>query len=306
MECIAQGSLESMRVAASGCVPSWDGVIPTLPHQASWTPSVVAQSPRLLLRRSWQVSLVRMLKIDAQSSSVGRRRKAGAVSSPSRDFSGLSRLSPHTPDSPVSKPPQDVLVTVIHSPIHMGSLLQAPAPRDRNARVTTTGSPSAEHRGRCSAFALSSPACARVFPLRRCDLKGGGGEGAGAPLLAAAAGADGAGTQGRDGLVTAEDVPREERLRFRLVRWRYYSRVPRGGMMAGRTGAGVGRLVLYIPLDCWRGRPASYCPVPLTVRDPALRATGFLPTCWQKFSGSSSSWTWAEPEECSRSVPLHA
>lgn len=57
-----------------------------------------------------------------------------------------------------------------------------------------------------------------MFPLRRCDWEGGGGAGAGAALFAAAAAVEGGGGArggGRDGRVSAEDVPREERLRYR-------------------------------------------------------------------------------------------
>lgn len=65
---------------------------------------------------------------------------------------------------------------------------------------------------------MASPACARVFPLRRCDWEGGGGSGAGAALFAAAAGVEGSRAEGgTEGRISADEVPSEERLRYRWV-----------------------------------------------------------------------------------------
>lgn len=167
---------------------------------------------------SSQVSLERMLKIEAQSSSSSRRRFAVPSSSSSSHLAPPSSAPGATeaslyPSANTVHPPAElqhdplpsVLVTIVHSPLHMGCFFQSPA------IGSTTSS-----RG-CSAFSLASPACARVFPLRRCDWEGRGGGGAGAALFAAAAAVEGSGggDGATEGHVSAEEVPREERLRYR-------------------------------------------------------------------------------------------
>lgn len=170
-----------------------------------------------------------MLKIEAQSTNASLRYRAspGEINSslsPPQELhhnpllfsSSSSSFSPHA---------SDVMVTVTHSPLHVGSFFQAPAPSGGRRGRAERGS------CHCSAFTLASPACARVFPLRRCDLVGGGGAGAGAALFSAAAaeasrgglggggGVGGGGAGGLDGglLLSAEDVPMDERRRYRYV-----------------------------------------------------------------------------------------
>ena len=126
--------------------------------------------------------------------------------------------TPHPPPELKSDPPPSVLVTIVHSPLHVGCFFQPPATRNTARRQESSYSQqqTQHHRG-CSAFSLASPACARVFPLRRCDWKGRGGGGAGAALFAAAAAVegDGGGDGSTEGEVSAEEVPKEERLRYR-------------------------------------------------------------------------------------------
>lgn len=154
-----------------------------------------------------------MLNIEAQSNTAGGRRYRS--SGPAADDESMfppkeQRPSPHA---------FEVMVTVIHSPLHVGCFLQFPAPPI--PEIEAAPAPVVDDRCHCSVFTLASPACAKVFPLRRCDLEGGGGGGAGAALLAAAAarGGRGGGSAGRESggglLLSAEDVPKEERLRYR-------------------------------------------------------------------------------------------
>lgn len=173
-----------------------------------------------------------MLKIDAEGGTSRRRYSSGVAAT--SDDAGPDCLDRdfHGPDSAASHPPENVLVSVVHSPIHIGCVLQAPASLSGDEATTDPkvaaagrghhGVPTAAagggHMGQCSVFTLASPTCARLFPLRRCDLEGGGGEGAGAALLSAAAAVEGGERQGAEGRVSAEDVPRNERLRYRWVR----------------------------------------------------------------------------------------
>lgn len=179
----------------------------------------------------FQVSLERMLKIEAQSSSSSRRRFSVPSSSsssssshpaPSNSAPGATEASLypsattlHPPAEQQLEPLPSVLVTIVHSPLHMGCFFQAPAIRSTNPAITRA-SPAQQQKG-CSGFSLASPSCARVFPLRRCDWEGRGGGGAGAALFAAAAAVKGGGggDGSTEGQVSAEEVPREERLRYR-------------------------------------------------------------------------------------------
>ncbi|CAM9703344.1 unnamed protein product, partial [Laminaria digitata] len=126
---------------------------------------------------------------------------------------------------PASQPylPASVIVSVMHSPLHIGCFLQSTVPGNSDSREQPRRSQAQAGGGqveRCCAFSLASPACARVFPLRRCDWGGGGGGGAGAALFAAAAAVEGGGGAGEGsavGRVSAEEVPQEQRLRYRLL-----------------------------------------------------------------------------------------
>lgn len=119
-------------------------------------------------------------------------------------------------DSDSGEKAWNVHVTVIHVPIHIGCFLQAPTSVIGNGDTSNgVSDPGSNHAGCCSAFTLASPACARIFPLRRCDLQGGGGQGVSAAMISAAGAAERNGSEGVDGKISAEDVPREERLRYR-------------------------------------------------------------------------------------------
>lgn len=176
----------------------------------------------------FQVSLERMLKIEAQSSSSSRRRfsvpSASSVSAPGVTEASLyPSATLHPPAEHQSDPFPSVLVSIVHSPLHMGCFFQSPATRSTNPAITPTNpaekqSPCVEQQQQlCSAFSLASPRCAQVFPLRRCDWAGRGGGGAGAALFAAAAAVEGGGggDGSTEGQVSAEEVPRDERLRYR-------------------------------------------------------------------------------------------
>lgn len=176
--------------------------------------------------RVLQVSLERMLKIKAQSSSSGRRRfskPSPSSSSPPSSSSIQTIATEATPHLASTTVDPTVLVTIKHSPLHVGCFFQA-------STTSTSGGGSSldadqpldsegQRRRGCSAFSLASPACARVFPLRRCDWEGGGGGGAGAALFAAAAAVEGGGGGGGEtrGHVSAEEVPRGDRLRYRYM-----------------------------------------------------------------------------------------
>lgn len=168
-----------------------------------------------------------MLKIEAQRSSSSRHRfyipssSSPSHPAPSNSAPGATEasLSPSAtslyPPAEQQRDPSSVLVTIVHSPLHVGCFFQSPAIRSTDPVITGT-SPVYQQKG-CSAFALASPGCARIFPLRRCDWEGAGGGGAGAALFAAAAAAEGGGARdsSAEGHVSAEEVPREERLRYR-------------------------------------------------------------------------------------------
>lgn len=149
-----------------------------------------------------------MLKIEAQSSSSRHR-----FGPPHNPLSALdTTIDPSAPpQTPHRDPSPDVLVAVIHSPLHIGCFLQPP---------TAGSSVKTQEQQRCPSFSLSSPACAGVFPLRRCDWgqARGTGAGAGAALFSAAAAVEGReGDRSAEGGVSAEEVPRDERLRFRCA-----------------------------------------------------------------------------------------
>lgn len=158
-----------------------------------------------------QVSLTRMLKIDAQSSSTSRHRFSASFPSSSNPGATDALYPTHTvpPTGRGSSP--NISVTVIYSPLHMGCFLQPTTGRNNNPPRSNAD---ADEQKACVAFSLASPMCSRVFPLRRCDWEGAGGDGAGAALFAAAA-EGGAGEGSLDGRMSAEAVPREERLRYR-------------------------------------------------------------------------------------------
>lgn len=169
-----------------------------------------------------------MLKIEAQSVAASLRyRSSGEDAINNRDDGDFhsSTLPPnhhHHHRQPLH--PSDVLVTVFHSPLHVGCFFQAPPFTNSSTGSSYSGAVEVAAAGdgcHCSAFTLASPVCAKVFPLRRCDLEGGGGGGAGAALFAAAAvgGSKGRGDGLDGGLLSAEDVPKEERLRYRYVVW---------------------------------------------------------------------------------------
>ena len=149
-----------------------------------------------------------MLKIEAQSNS-SRFRSGGFPSDASSftfDVEGPFALSPAVPHH--REPPPTVLVSVLHSPLHMGCFLQCPPCPNRPTDYEEQG-----ERQRCPAFSLAGPACAGTFPLRRCDIGGIGG--AGAALLSAAGVVEGKGEGISEGRILAEEVPRDERLRYR-------------------------------------------------------------------------------------------
>ncbi len=198
------------------------------PHPCLSSPIVEARS-YACSRASLQISLERMLKIEAQSSSTSRRRFSVASSSsfhlPSSTSMPAAATTHPSTENPRDASSPSVLVTIVHSPLHVGCFFQPSPTKDTS---TNTGgilsqghsdAPCLEQKQQkgCSAFSLASPACAHVFPLRRCDWEGGGGGGAGAALFAAAAAVEGAGGGGRraEGHVSAEEVPREERLRYK-------------------------------------------------------------------------------------------
>lgn len=176
-------------------------------------------SRRVLCIAFLQVSLERMLKIDAQSSSSSRRRFSVASNSAAPGSTEAS-LYPsatilHPPPEHQSDPSPSVLVTIVHSPLHVGCFFQPPATSQRQSSYSEQQT---QHQPKgCSAFSLASPACARTFPLRRCDWEGRGGAGAGAALFAAAAAVEGGGggDGSTEGQVSAEEVPKDERLRYR-------------------------------------------------------------------------------------------
>ncbi|CAM9353211.1 unnamed protein product, partial [Ectocarpus sp. 13 AM-2016] len=196
------------------------------PHAAHISEETGGRASLAVVSQQLKVSLERMLKIKAQSSSSGRRRfsKPSPSSSSPPSSSSIQTIAteaaPHLASTAVDP---TVLVTIKHSPLHVGCFFQA-------STTSTSGGGSSvdvdqpldaegKQRKGCSAFSLASPACARVFPLRRCDWEGGGGGGAGAALFAAAAAVEGGGGGGGEtrGHVSAEEVPRGERLRYRLL-----------------------------------------------------------------------------------------
>lgn len=205
-----------------------------------------------------------MLKIQAQSSSTSRRRFAAPSSSPSPAFPSSSPMpiptedSLYAPPATTLHPPNEhhgdaspsVSVAIMHSPLHLGCFFQPPTARTTNSLNPTPGQTACpdhdDQQQGCSAFSLASPACARVFPLRRCDWEGGGGGGAGAALFAAAAAVEGGGggDGGGGGHASAEEVPREERLQYRSVE-------------SGILGAGKVQSALSASWNCpvlWPGR----------------------------------------------------
>jgi len=186
-----------------------------------------------------------MLKIEAQSSSSSRRRfsvssaptphPSSSTSIPAAAEGSLypsATTTHHSTENPRDALPS-VLVTIVHSPLHVGCFFQPSPTKNASTSISNAHSkgqshaPNSaqqqqqqqqqQHQQGCSAFSLASPACAQVFPLRRCDWEGGGGGGAGAALFAAAAAVEGGGGgRGSDeGHVSAEEVPREERLRYK-------------------------------------------------------------------------------------------
>ena len=158
-----------------------------------------------------------MLKIDAQSSSSSRRRFSVASSSaPGATETSLypSANILHPPHEHQSNPSPSVLVTIVHSPLHVGCFFQPPS---TPLKQSSYSEHQTQQQQGCSAFSLASPACSRTFPLRRCDWEGRGGAGAGAALFAAAAAVEGGGggDSSTEGHVSAEEVPKDERLRYR-------------------------------------------------------------------------------------------
>lgn len=173
-----------------------------------------------------------MLKIDAQSSSSSRRRFSAPSSSssshpePSNSAPSATEASSIYPSVATLPPPPErqsdpfpsVLVTIVHSPLHVGCFFQPPGASGTVQRQSPYSEQQTQQQQKgCAAFSLASPACARVFPLRRCDWVGRGGAGAGAALFAAAAAVEGGGggDGSTEGHVSAEEVPTEERLRYR-------------------------------------------------------------------------------------------
>lgn len=155
-----------------------------------------------------QVSLVRMLKIEAQSSSRTSFKGVSSDASTSSLFD--MDISPEgVPYNHLGHhdPPAKVIVSVVHSPLHMGCFLRCPpSPGGYSVR---------DEPQICPAFSLANPACAGTFPLRRCDVGGVRASEVG-ELLAAAASVEGEGGDGiSEGRISAEEVPRDERLRYR-------------------------------------------------------------------------------------------
>ncbi|CAM9517687.1 unnamed protein product, partial [Ectocarpus fasciculatus] len=203
------------------------------PHAAHISEENGGRASFSVVSQQLKVSLERMLKIKAQSSSSGRRRfsKPSPSSSSSSPPSSSSiqtiatEAAPSVSAATAAAVDPTVVVTIKHSPLHVGCFFQTTSTTSTSSgggssvNVDQTLDSEGQRREGCSAFSLASPACARVFPLRRCDWEGGGGGGAGAALFAAAAAVDGGG--GGDGEtrghVSTEEVPREERLRYRLL-----------------------------------------------------------------------------------------
>ncbi|CBN74503.1 hypothetical protein Esi_0028_0118 [Ectocarpus siliculosus] len=195
-------------------------------HAAHISEETGGRASFAVVSQQLKVSLERMLKIKAQSSSSGRRRfskPSPSSTSPPSSSSTQTIATEAAPHLAANAVDPTVLVTIKHSPLHVGCFFQA------STTITSGGGSSVDvdqpldsqgqHQKGCSAFSLASPACARVFPLRRCDWEGGGGGGAGAALFAAAAAVEGGGGGGGEtrGHVSAEEVPRGERLRYRLL-----------------------------------------------------------------------------------------
>lgn len=171
---------------------------------------VLTITPRLASRE--QISLVRMLKIEAQSSS---RTSFKGFSSDASTSSLFDTENPSTLETEGvaydhlrhHDPSSEVLVSVLHSPLHMGCFFRCPP--------SSGGYSVRDEPQICPAFSLANPACAGTFPLRRCDVGGVGASEVG-ELLAAAASVEGEGGDGTlEGRISAEEVPRDERLRYR-------------------------------------------------------------------------------------------
>lgn len=150
-----------------------------------------------------------MLKIEAQSS---RRISLKGFSS---DASRSSLFDIEIPSEGTvhnhlhhDDPPAKVLVSVVHSPLHMGCFLRCPP--SPGGYYSVRDEPQI-----CPAFSLANPTCAGTFPLRRCDVGGVRASEVG-ELLAAAASVEGEGGDGIfEGRISAEEVPRDDRLRYR-------------------------------------------------------------------------------------------
>ncbi|CAN0536670.1 unnamed protein product, partial [Ectocarpus sp. 12 AP-2014] len=150
------------------------------PHAAHISEETGGRASFAVVSQQLKVSLERMLKIKAQSSSSGRRRfsKPSPSSSSPPSSSSIQTITteaaPHLASTAVDP---TVLVTIKHSPLHVGCFFQASttSTSDGGSSVDVDQPLDAEGQQRkgCSAFSLASPACARVFPLRRCDWEGG-------------------------------------------------------------------------------------------------------------------------------------
>ncbi|CAM9957760.1 unnamed protein product, partial [Discosporangium mesarthrocarpum] len=122
-----------------------------------------------------KISLDRMLKIEAQS-------RLKPLQTPTAGTSGLPSSplgDPRPVHPPVSQAPAqpDVMVSVIHSPLHVGAFLQNWVHGQQGKGIGKGKGKRKENMKPppgASAFVLGSPECSRAFPLRPCDLRMGG------------------------------------------------------------------------------------------------------------------------------------